>query len=42
MIARLLSPGAGLPQRSLPSISISNDDPAAKLQSGVTPKVSFN
>ena len=42
IIALLLSPGAGLPQRSLPSISISNEEPAEKLQSGITPKVSLN
>ena len=42
IIARLLSPEAGLPQRSLPSISISNEEPAAKSQSGITLKVSFN
>ena len=42
IIARVLSPAAGLPQRLLPSISISNEDPAVKSQSGVTLKVSLN
>ena len=42
MIARVLSPKAGLPQRLLPSISISNDEPAEKLQSGCTLNVSLN
>ena len=42
IIARVLSPAAGLPQRLLPSMSISNEDPAVKSQSGVTLKVSLN
>ena len=42
IIARVLSPAAGLPQRLLPSISISNEEPAVKSQSGVTLKVSLN
>ena len=41
-MALLLSPRAGLPQRLLPSTSIANDEPAEKLQSGVTSKVSLN
>ena len=42
MIARVLSPEAELPQRLLPSMSISNEEPAEKLQSGCTLKVSLN
>ena len=42
MIARVLSPAAGLSQRLVPSTSISKEEPAEKSQSGVTSKVSLN
>ena len=41
MITLVLSPSAGLPHRLLPSISISNEEPATKSQLGCTLKVSF-
>ena len=42
IIARVLSPAAGLPQRLLPQCLYQNEDPAVKSQSGVTLKVSLN
>ena len=42
IIAVVLSPLACPPQKSFPSISISNDEPAVKSQLGLTSKVSLN